>query len=261
MVTERIWDLYRIALSEKQRATTVPESYFEDAVQSAALHLCEKNGDDFLGQTDAQIIQYIFGVIENCLTSQQGKEMKVRYVPKDIALATLPTEESLYEPAHLDSYSELRELRERVVQWALKRIPARHASMLRFVHDGHSVNQFAKKELMEYNAAKQLHHRAKKSLRKEFEIAQVPADLWRLGESDRMSSVILQWLVEGPHSAEILCTEIASEMTPSAPSSEQLSDRIDDTVDHSDSTDHSSAEIGIWYSAPQNGGQCEYDLS
>ena len=258
MTPLQMMDVYNKCAKTKEDNRMTSFDRRDDILQEVAIAILTLPESQYETWTEEDATKYIFSLINRFDRRLAEEEQAAKFISADLT-SQFPVEGSVWEPAHTEAYSELRELKERVTRWALKRIPARHATMLRFVHDNRSIAQFARREQMEYNAARQLHHRAKKSLQKEFEIAKVPDCLWRLGESDKMSSEILRWLVEGPHSADILCTEIAAETSTSVPNSDQLSDLIDDAVDRLGSIDHSSADSDRLYSALQNGGQYEDD--
>ena len=237
---------------------------YDDVIQSIAVTLLQLDQSilDAI-ETHDSAQSYIHILAVNCIRREDIYYRKAcKVIPADL-IDVFPTTESMIYPFEEQSevYADLRELRERVITFALKRIPQRHREILVHFGSGVTISQYAKDQMMEYNAARQLHHRAKKSLRLEFEKLQVPTSLWRLGESDKMSPDLLQWLVEGPYSAEILYTEIASDSSPSIPDSVQCENLFPSLVDPGDSTDHCEGESDILSMALQSEEQYEDDLS
>lgn len=225
------------------------DHYGQDARQDIALYIWEKlpqdrvdamfHPDGTINESRAQ--QMIQGLYEKRQNTLRQTESHDRCVEADL-MDAFPTEETEWNPAHEDSYSELRETRERVVRWALKKLPLRYHDVLLKVSQGMSLVQYAETQMMAPNAARQLHHRAKKALHIELSKAMVPRSLLRLEESGRTKPDLSLWLVSGPCVADILCTEIASDGLPSVLDTLLYDDLLQTCPDASDPTIHQEGD-------------------
>lgn len=225
------------------------DQYGKDARQDVAIYIWEKlpqdkleavfNPDGSIREDKAQqMIQGLYGKRTKHLAQT---DLHCRLVDKDL-MDPFPTEDTPWEPSHSDAYSSLRETRERVVRWALKKLPLRYRDVLLKVSQGLSLAQYAREQMMEANAARQLHHRAKKALHIELAKAMVPQSLLRLEESGKMKPDLSLWLANGPCIADILCTEIASDGLPSVLDTLLYDDLLQTCPDESDPTIHQEGD-------------------
>jgi len=221
----------------------------KDARQDVAIYIWEKlpqekleavfNPDGTIREDKAQqMIQGLYTVRNKQLGQEETRH---RVVDSDL-ISVLPMADSAWNPSHEDSYSELRETRERVVRWALKKLPLRYRDVLLRVAQGMTLVQYAETQMMESNAARQLHHRAKKALHIELSKAMVPRSLLRLEESGKTKPDLSLWLASGPCVADILCTEIASDGLPSVLDTLLYDDLLQTCPEMSDPTIHQEGD-------------------
>lgn len=230
------------------RETNASLDYRDDVIQDVALYLYEL---EYVESTN--IDSYLRDLINHTCNTYRNKP-KLQSVIKDSYKDAFPCIDDVTpaQPVQNDLYGELRELRERVVSWAMGRIPGRHREILLQVSGGKSVKEYGDQNLMEYNAARQLHHRAKKSLETEIHKALIPDSLLRLGEGDKMSPDLLNWLVKGPYSDEILSTEIGSDLPIPTAYIQSCTDPSESLEGPCETIDHSLDEQEESYSVPQN---------
>jgi len=213
----------------------------EDAIQEAAIFITTKLKIDdvvhllhpfsnLLKKRESQ--SFVASIVHNCLKKVYLKEHRQTVIPTTCCIAT---EDSMYpsldseEQEDQDTHSQLREQRQALVQQALSQVAKktpRHAAMLQQIADGKTIRQYADDNSMEYNAARQLYHRAKKALHRELVALFDKDPLYNFVISGKMSPDLSLSLSERLHVAETPCTGIGLE--PSSSNQYSTSLEIDD---------------------------------